>query len=135
MKSNIQKVYSKLPQKKHNFGKQKVELESVQELEETKNDVDVIWEELDNIMNDWVIKYIDLQNEVNPIVNIYNTWLSNLESLENSIRGFSDKANELGANPNDIKGYQEAVFAKDLWLNNFNLVEDTIKQMQSIPQI
>ena len=29
MKSNIEKVYSKLPQKKHNFRKHKVELESV----------------------------------------------------------------------------------------------------------
>ena len=31
MKSNIEKVYSKLPQKKHNFKKHKVELESVQD--------------------------------------------------------------------------------------------------------
>ena len=32
MKSNIEKVYSKLPQKKRNFKKQKVDLASVQEL-------------------------------------------------------------------------------------------------------
>ena len=32
MKSNIEKVYSKLPQKKHNLGKHKVDLASVQDL-------------------------------------------------------------------------------------------------------
>ena len=34
MKSNIEKVYSKLPQKKHNFEKHKVKLSLIGDIEE-----------------------------------------------------------------------------------------------------
>ena len=82
MKSNIDKVYSKLS-KKHNLGKQKVNLESAQEIKNSLEKADTSWSVLDDVLNDWVIKYIDLQNEVNSVVNLYDTWVNDRDNLEN----------------------------------------------------
>ncbi len=46
MKNNIEKVYSKLPQKKHNFRKHNIELGLVQDLEDRVYDMIPIYEEL-----------------------------------------------------------------------------------------
>ena len=134
MKSNIDKVYSKLP-KKHNLGKQKVNLESAQEIKNSLEKADTSWSVLDNVLNDWVLKYIDLQNEVNSVVNLYDTWVNDRESLENSMIGFEDKARELGVNPMTFEGFQEASFTFGVFDQNVEDLIDTIKVMKSIPQL
>ena len=134
MKSNIDKVYSKLP-KKHNLGKQKVNLESAQEIKNSLEKADTSWSVLDNVLNDWVLKYIDLQNEVNSVVNLYDTWVNDRDNLENSMIGFEDKARELGVNPMTFEGFQEASFTLGVFDQNVEDLIDTIKVMKSIPQL
>jgi hypothetical protein len=134
MKSNIDKVYSKLP-KKHNLGKQKVNLESAQEIKNSLEKADTSWSVLDNVLNDWVLKYIDLQNEVNSVVNLYDTWVNDRDNLENSMIGFEDKARELGVNPMTFEGFQEASFTFGVFDQNVEDLIDTIKVMKSIPQL
>ena len=134
MKSNIQKVYSKLP-KKHNLGKHKVELENAQELKNSLEKADASWSAMDDDLLDWVDTYIDLQNKVNAVVNLYDTWFSDKDSLENSIIGFEDKAKELGVNPMTFEGFQEASFTSGVFDQNIDDLQDTIDIMKSIPQL
>ena len=134
MKSNIDKVYSKLS-KKHNLGKQKVNLESAQEIKNSLEKADTSWSVLDDVLNDWVIKYIDLQNEVNSVVNLYDTWVNDRDNLENSMIGFDEKAKDLGVNPMTFEGFQEASFTLGVFDINTEDLIDTIKVMKSIPQL
>jgi hypothetical protein len=46
MKTNIERVYSKMPQKKHNFRKHNIELGLVQDLEDRVYDMVPVYEEL-----------------------------------------------------------------------------------------
>ena len=134
MKSNIDKVYSKLP-KKHNLGKQKVNLESAQEIKNSLEKADTSWSVLDDVLEVWVLKYIDLQNEVNSVVNLYDTWVNDRDNLENSMIGFEDKAKDLGVNPMTFEGFQEASFTLGVFDINTEDLIDTIKVMKSIPQL
>jgi len=134
MKNNIEKVYGKLP-KKVNLKNHKVELESAEELKNSLEKADASWSLLDDTLNDWVIKYIDLLNEVNSVVNLYDNWVSDKDVLENSIIGFEEKANELGVNPMTFEGFQEASFTFGVFEQNTEETIDTIKIMQSIPQL
>ena len=135
MKSNIEKVYSKLPQKKHNLGKHKVDLENAQELKKSLEKADASWGTLDDVLEDWVVRYINLLNEVNSVVNLYDTWVNDRDSLENTAIGFEDKAKELGVNPMTFEGFQEASFTLGVFDQNTEDLVDTIKIMKSIPQL
>jgi len=134
MKNNIEKVYNKLP-KKVNLKNHKVDLESAQELKNSLEKADASWRLLDDTLNDWVIKYIDLLNEVNYVVNLYDTWANDRDSLENSMIGFEEKANELGVNPMTFEGFQEASFTLGVFDTNTEDIVDTIKTIKSIPQL
>lgn len=134
MKTNIEKVYGKLP-KKVNLKNHKVDLENAQEIKNSLEKADTSWSVLDDVLNDWVLKYIDLQNEVNSVVNLYDTWVNDRDSLENSMIGFEDKARELGVNPMTFEGFQEASFTFGVFDQNEEDLIDTIKVMKSIPQL
>jgi copper chaperone CopZ len=134
MKNNIEKVYGKLP-KKVNLKNHKVNLESAQELKNSLEKADASWSLLDNDLLDWVDTYIDLQNKVNAVVNLYDNWVSDKDVLENSIIGFEEKANELGVNPMTFEGFQEASFTLEVFDQNIDDLQDTIDIMKSIPQL
>lgn len=134
MKSNIEKVYGKLP-KKVNLKNHKIDLESAQQLKNSLEKADASWSLLDDDLLDWVTKYIDLQNKVNYVVNLYDTWANDRDSLENSIIGFEQKANELGVNPMTFEGFQEASFTLGVFDTNTEDIVDTIKTIKSIPQL
>tara|TARA_R110001592_G_C12941497_1_gene730452 strand:+ start:457 stop:813 length:357 start_codon:yes stop_codon:yes gene_type:complete len=68
MKSNIEKVYSKLPQKKHNFKKQKVDLASVQEL---KNQMTLI-KNGNSLAEEVVQKYEEALQEASNFYSEFN---------------------------------------------------------------
>jgi len=66
MKSNIEKVYSKLPNKKHNFRKHNIELGLVQDLEDRVYNMVPIYEELVEISEkrqDLGIEYSSLKDK------------------------------------------------------------------------
>jgi hypothetical protein len=134
MKNNIEKVYGKLP-KKVNLKNHKVNLESAQELKNSLEKADASWSVLNDDLLDWVDTYIDLQNKVNAVVNLYDNWVSDKDVLENSIIGFEEKANELGVNPMTFEGFQEASFTSGVFDQNIDDLQDTIDIMKSIPQL
>ena len=92
MKNNIQKVYSKLPQKKHNFGKHKIDLGLLDDLRERKASVD---EAIEFVKTD--------TQEIAPAISKIRMALTEMsehynmaDALEEDFLSFSDKADELG---------------------------------------
>ncbi len=135
MKSNIEKVYSKLPQKKHNFKKQKVELESVQVLEDTMSELHINWRSVDDLKVDFQEEYNDMLSRVSFIANAYDVWKENLDKVQNALVDFEAKAKDLGVNPMDFKGYSDAYYQSKDYVDEVQELSDKIKQMQNISQL
>lgn len=135
MKSNIEKVYSKLPQKKHNLGKQKVNLESVEVLEEKMSELHINWRSVDDLKVDFQEEYNDMLNRVSSIANAYDVWKENLDKVQNALVDFDAKAKDLGVNPMDFKGYSDAYYQSKDYVDEVQELSDKIKQMQNIQQI
>jgi len=134
MKSNIDKVYSKLP-KKHNLGKQKVNLESVEVLDETMGELDINWRSVDDLKVDFQEEYNDMLNRVSFIADAYNLWKENLDKVQNALVDFDVKAKDLGVNPMDFKAYTNAFYNSKDYVDEVQELSDKIKQMQNLQQI
>ena len=108
MKSNIEKVYSKLPQKKHNFKNQKVNLKSVQEIGEY---LEIADEEFGILSGDKE-EFDDAKSSINDLIVKMSAQFEYLEQsakeLETSLTQFSDNANELGLDPRQVDLYNVA---------------------------
>ena len=135
MKSNIDKVYSKLPQKKLNLGKHKVELKNAQELEKLTNDADETLREFDNVLNDWVNRYIDLQNEVNSVINLADTYSDKILDLENALDEFGTSAEDLGVNPFQFDEYTNATTYVGSYQSNQDLNNEVLDVAKSMKQL
>ncbi len=110
MKSNIEKVYSKLPQKKHNFKKQRVDLGKTDELENLFLDIVSMDEEIDNI-------YSDLRS----VATKTNVVIEEFENIANEIK---QSAEELGVDYNTI--VPSAYFSR---INNISKKTEAIKSL------
>ena len=135
MKSNIDKVYSKLPNKKHNFKNHKVELESVQVLEDTMSELHINWRSVDDLKVDFQEEYNDMLTRVSFIADAYDVWKENLDKVQNALVDFEAKAKDLGVNPMDFKGYSDAYYQSKQYVDEVQELSDKIKQMQNISQI
>jgi len=108
MKSNIEKVYSKLPQKKHNFKNHNVNLKSVQEIGEY---LEIADEEFGILSGDKE-EFDDAKSSINDLIVKMSAQFEYLEQsakeLETSLTQFSDNANELGLDPREVDLYNVA---------------------------
>ena len=122
MKNNIEKVYSKLPQKKHNFGKHKANLKAQKVALSVADDLEIAVEmgsgtiETAQKVVDIAIKVNNILNNVTDDVRYYNDYkkitYEDLGSNINYIQELMDKASaaadELGIDEQDIKGFNDA---------------------------
>ncbi len=135
MKTNIDRVYSKLPNKKQSFKKHNVNLDKAQDLKDALEKSNENWDLMNDVLNDWVVKYIDLQNEVNSISDLYDSWIASKENLEDVMIDFEDVSKELGMNPMTFTGFSESSFALGVYDQNIDDLQDTIDIMKTIPQL
>tara|TARA_R110000823_G_scaffold236990_2_gene362592 strand:+ start:198 stop:683 length:486 start_codon:yes stop_codon:yes gene_type:complete len=97
MKSNIDKVYSKLPNKKHNLGKQKVDLSLISELESALSNVQS-FDKAENDFNDVVEtakKFNSLLEQIRPVarefISEYDSLKKDYDGLANATENFKDR--------------------------------------------
>ena len=116
MKSNIEKVYSKLPQKKHNLKKQKIELNIAFDLAAISSSVDVFRRNIDIDMNELerLIKELD-DVKISLEVDIEDLE-AQTEELENKLINAEDMAKELGVDASAISNFDNAVKTYDIAL-------------------
>ena len=111
MKSNIEKVYSKLPQKKHNFKKQRVALSLIQDIEivlgtgfDIKDDASIMITEAKNRFNEEIsqakelldFELPDAINQTQELINDATNKLNDLGvELPSELSVYIDKLEEL----------------------------------------
>ena len=94
MKSNIDKVYSKLPQKKHNLGKQKVDLSLISELESSLSNVQS-FDKAENDFNDVVETAKNFNNLLEQIRPVARQFISEYDSLKKDYDGLANATENL----------------------------------------
>ena len=87
---------------------QKIELQSVNDLLAFTDEADISFRSFDDDLNDWVDKYIDLQNQAATLSNQYDIWQSNTDNLENSMNEFKSKISDLGIDAESVPAYGSA---------------------------
>jgi len=100
MKSNIEKVYSKLPQKKHNLGKHKVELSLIGDIEELNTKVENQAKKLDNELARMINVIADLMLEVGSLDTLYNNLANDANDLIIKSEQLQDALDEIGVGGN-----------------------------------
>jgi len=116
MKSNIEKVYSKLPQKKHNFKKQKVALGVADDLENAVVTFTSGTLETAQEVVDIAIKVNNILNNVTDDVRYYNDYAKityedlgrHIDYVQELMDKASAAADELGIDEQEIRGFNDA---------------------------
>jgi hypothetical protein len=112
MKSNIEKVYSKLPQKKHNFRKHKVDLSVAEDIRETKDkinsQIDITLNQIDEL-RDANSKSLDVRENG---VEIYQRAMVTREDAMKA-------ADELGIDVYEITDFKEMDDRMDVLFDSY----------------
>ena len=112
MKSNIEKVYSKLPQKKHNFRKHKVDLSVAEDIREAKDkinsQIDITLNQIDEL-RDANSKSLDVRENG---VEIYQRAMVTREDAMKA-------ADELGIDVYEISDFKEMDDRMDVLFDSY----------------
>jgi len=129
MKSNIEKVYSKLPNKKQSFKKHNVKLNVVSELTSIATSVSVFSK---NIEID-IEELERIQNEFNSFKNSLEVDLQDLtdeaRKLDAKLLQASELANELGVEPSELNQYENSFDIYDEAMEKINEANSKLNQI------
>lgn len=140
MKSNIQKVYSKLPKKKLGLKKHKIDLSLVDDINNEYDSLRNAYDDASYLAYDWgdeiIEAYEDFRMKYNLDDYIVNGNTRYLEEAGERMQGFignlENKAEELGINPAElIKGYDEIIFMVDNYKTLNKDAEDKYREVTS----
>ena len=123
------KVFSKL------FSNKKVDLSTISELELFTKGAEADFEVFDNVLNDWVIKYIDLQKEVNGILNLADIAANSNFDLATAMGKFQENAESLGINPFRFDEFANATVTIGSYENNIDDLNDTLSVLKTMKQL
>ena len=116
MKSNIDKVYSKLPNKKHNFRKHKVDLSLLDDLNNRKDswtskhdNITELFEQIRGIKSEFNSIFNDVSSEYNSLSDEYNDLINKASEL-----GADDLADKAFSNRLDMTNYYGSEWDNDI---------------------
>jgi predicted ester cyclase len=132
--STEKRVFNKLFKPKTNLSK-KAFLSTISELELLTNGAQNDLDAYDNMLNDWVIKYIDLQNEVNSIVNMSDIAANSMFDLDTAMGKFAANAEALGINPFQFDEFSNATLTTGSYENNIEDLNDTLDVAKTMKQL
>jgi DNA repair ATPase RecN len=112
MKTNIERVYSKLPQKKHNFKNHKIKLSLVDEINAAINLIEPLMkdgEDYNAKLRDLGKRIEEIADEANTEVSMASAFLglgyNATEQVDEVLENVRVKADEIGVDPSVIDGY------------------------------
>ena len=132
--STKDRVFNKLFKAKTNLSK-KAFLSTISELELLTKGAQDDLDAYDNMLNDWVIKYIDLQNEVNAIVNMSDIAANSMFDLDTAMGKFADNAEALGINPFKFEEFTNATLTTGSYESNIEDLNDTLDAAKTMRKL
>tara|TARA_R110000782_G_scaffold198307_2_gene287363 strand:+ start:13593 stop:14000 length:408 start_codon:yes stop_codon:yes gene_type:complete len=129
-------VFTKLFKKtKQALKSQKVSLANIEDIVLRTDGASSDLDAYDDMLNDWVIRYIDLQNEVNGLVNMADIAANSMLDLDNVMSEFSTAAESLGINPFQFDEYASATLTLGSYENNIEDLNDTLGVAKTMQQL
>ena len=114
MKSNIEKVYSKLPQKKHNLGKHKVDLSVIDEIKKQLTKSEDILNKIKSEENDFLNLKNVFEKAENDLLEFNNIYSNNRENsdvfykeLMENFDNLYDATKEIGIDITNLPAYND----------------------------
>lgn len=121
---------------KNKLSKQKkVDLAGVQDLEIRTNGAESDFKVFDDMLADWVSRYIDLQNEVSGLINMADIYSNSILDLEYSLDEFGKSAEDLGINPFQFDEYTNATATVGSYQSNLDLNNEVLEVAKSMKQL
>jgi len=129
-------VFTKLFAKtKQDLKNQKVSLATIEDLKLRNEGAQSDFGVYDDMLNDWVIRYIDLQNEVNGLINMADISNNSMLDLDNAMSEFATNAESLGINPFRFDEYSDATQTLGSYENNIEDLNDTLGVAKTMQQL
>jgi len=113
----------------------KVDLAGVKDLETRTNGAESDFKVFDDMLADWVNRYLDLQNEVSGLINMGDIASNSISDLEYSLDEFGTSAEDLGINPFQFDEYTNATLTVGSYQNNLDNINEVLDVAKSMKQL
>ena len=127
-------VFNKLFKAKTKLSKKMV-LSSIPKIEELTKNAETDFKVFDDMLDSWVSRYLDLQNEVNSLVNMSEKTAQSMFDLDSSMSEFTSNAEALGLNPFMFDEFTNATLTTGSYENNIDNINDIMDAAQNMTKL
>jgi hypothetical protein len=132
---NIKKtVFNKLKKNRTELSK-KVELSLLSDLDGFTRVVDEARIKLDDFSNDWVNRYIDLQNEASTLSDLQFDYIAYMSDLKRAMERLEANVSELGIDPMSIQEYEDASLTEGIFRANLDQFAEIVTTAQNMTKL
>lgn len=129
-----QVILDKLHKNKTKLSK-KVELSLLSDLDGFNRVVDEARIKLDDFSNDWVSRYIDLQNEASTLSDLQFDYIAYMGDLKRAMERLEANVSELGIDPMSIQEYEDAALTEGIFRANLDEFAEIVTTAQNMTKL
>ena len=130
-----QVILDKLKKGRQENLSKKVELSLLSDLDGFNRVVDEARIKLDDFSNDWVIRYIDLQNEASTLSDLQFDYIAYMGDLKRAMERLEANVSELGIDPMSIQEYEDAALTEGIFRANLDEFAEIVTTAQNMTKL
>jgi len=129
-----QVILNKLFQSKTELSKE-VKLSLLSDLDGFNRVVDEARIKLDDFSNDWVSRYIDLQNEASVLYDLQFDYIAYMSDLKRAMERLEANVSELGIDPMSIQEYEDAALTEGIFRSFLDENKEIVSTAQNMEKL
>jgi len=130
-----QLILNKLKNARKETLSKKVELSILSDLDGFTRVVDEARIKLDDVSNDWVNRYIDLQNEASTLSDLQFDYIAYMSDLKRAMERLEANVSELGIDPISIQEYEDAALTEGIFRANLDQFAEIVTTAQNMTKL
>lgn len=130
-----QVILDKLKKGRQETLSKKVELSLLSDLDGFNRVVDEARIKLDDFSNDWVNRYIDLQNEASTLSDLQFDYIAYMGDLKRAMERLEANVSELGIDPISIQEYEDAALTEGIFRANLDEFAEIVSTAQNMTKL
>ena len=130
-----QVILDKLKKGRQETLSRKVELSLLSDLDGFNRVVDEARIKLDDFSNDWVNRYIDLQNEASTLSDLQFDYIAYMGDLKRAMERLEANVSELGIDPMSIQEYEDASLTEGIFRANLDQFAEIVTTAQNMTKL